>query len=58
LKNRTLRREVVTLLFSLKIGVFGPSITMPYGPHSKKNCYPANSDKIYGEHTPLRVPAF
>jgi hypothetical protein len=35
LKNRTPKREVTTLLFFLKFGVFGSSITTPYGPHKK-----------------------
>jgi hypothetical protein len=34
-KNRTPRKEVATLLFSLKLGVFKPRITTPYGPHKK-----------------------
>jgi hypothetical protein len=35
LKNRTLGKEIAALLFSLKLGVFKPSIIMPYGPHKK-----------------------
>jgi hypothetical protein len=35
LKNHTLGKEIATLLFSLKLGVFRPCIIMPYGPHKK-----------------------
>jgi hypothetical protein len=33
LKNHTPRKEIATLIFSLKLGVFGPN--MPYGPHRR-----------------------
>jgi hypothetical protein len=57
-KNCTPSKEIATLLFSLKLGVFKPSITMPYGPHKKGIYYLANNDEIYKEHTPLQVPPF
>jgi hypothetical protein len=53
LKNQILKRELTTSIFSLKLGVFGPSIVVPYGQHRKLICYLKNNDRICGKHTPL-----
>jgi hypothetical protein len=58
LKHHIPRKEVTTLLFSLKLGVFKPSITTPYGPHKRWICYIASNEKIYEDHIPLRMPPF